>query len=50
MNSLGMTLNLFNNETFDLIWIDGAHGYPVVCSDITNAIRLAHEKYFHNVR
>ena len=27
---------------FDLIWIDGAHGYPYVCSDITNAIRLSH--------
>ena len=46
MNSLGMTLNLLDNETFDLIWIDGAHGYPVVCSDITNAIRLAHANTF----
>jgi len=36
------SLNLFQwTETkFDLIWIDGAHGYPVVCCDITNSIRL----------
>jgi predicted O-methyltransferase YrrM len=25
---------------FDLIWLDGAHGYPVACCDITNSIRL----------
>ena len=27
-------------EEQDLIWVDGAHGYPVVTSDITNSIRL----------
>lgn len=27
----------------DLIWVDGAHGYPIVASDITNAIGLMHE-------
>ena len=26
---------------FDLIWVDGAHGYPVVTTDIINALRLA---------
>lgn len=25
---------------FDLIWLDGAHGYPVASCDITNSIRL----------
>lgn len=25
---------------YDLIWVDGAHGYPVACCDITNSIRL----------
>lgn len=24
----------------DLIWVDGAHGYPVLTSDITNCLRL----------
>ena len=27
-------------EGQDLIWVDGAHGYPIVTSDITNSIRL----------
>ena len=38
-NSLELTFseNLYNQ---DLIWIDGAHGYPVVTSDITNCLRL----------
>ncbi len=40
-NSLKLTLNSLPNKKFDLIWIDGAHGYPIVCSDITNAISLA---------
>ncbi len=33
---------LFSNELpkQDLIWVDGAHGYPVVAIDITNSIRL----------
>ena len=34
-------MNPLSNKKFDLIWIDGAHGYPIVCSDITNAISLA---------
>ena len=28
------------NQKYDLIWIDGAHGYPLVCIDIINSIRL----------
>ena len=35
------SINLYkSDEKFDLIWIDGAHGYPVVCMDIINALRL----------
>ena len=36
------SLNLCNvkDEMFDLIWVDGAHGYPFVSMDIANAIRL----------
>lgn len=36
------SLNLINfgGNTFDLIWVDGAHGYPVAACDIANAIRL----------
>ncbi len=35
------SLNLINlNEKFDLIWIDGAHGYPTVCIDIINSLNL----------
>ena len=26
--------------SFDLIWVDGAHGYPIVAMDIINAVRL----------
>ena len=33
------SVNLLNHKkSYDLIWIDGAHGYPVVCIDIINAI------------
>jgi predicted O-methyltransferase YrrM len=28
------------NNKYDLIWIDGAHGYPIVCIDIINSLRL----------
>ncbi len=35
------SLNLINyKEKFDLIWIDGAHGYPIVCIDIINSLNL----------
>ena len=39
-NSLNLTITNKNIPKQDLIWVDGAHGYPVVSSDITNAIRL----------
>ena len=38
MNSINLTK--FDNKSFDFIWIDGAHGYPVVAIDIINASRL----------
>lgn len=35
------SLQLMNyEEKFDLIWIDGAHGYPMVSIDIINSLRL----------
>ena len=38
------SLKLLNNEKkYDLIWIDGAHGYPVVCIDIINSLHLIKE-------
>ena len=38
------SINLINsNEKFDLIWIDGAHGYPVVCIDIINSLKLIND-------
>lgn len=30
-------------EEFDLIWIDGAHGYPYVTIDIINSLRLINQ-------
>ena len=36
-NSVKLTLD---NSKYDLIWIDGAHGYPVVTIDIINSIKL----------
>lgn len=41
------SLELTNwQECFDLIWIDGAHGYPVVAMDFVNAYRLANKNAF----
>jgi len=35
------SLSLINDTgNYDLIWIDGAHGYPVVAIDIANSIRI----------
>ena len=35
------SINLLNsNKKYDLIWIDGAHGYPMVCIDIINSLKL----------
>ena len=39
-NSLNL---IFENNKYDLIWIDGAHGYPVVCVDIINSIKLIND-------
>ena len=36
-NSLQLT---FSDKKYDLIWIDGAHGYPVAPIDIANSLRL----------
>ena len=30
----------FCEEKFDLIWVDGAHGYPIVTADIVNSLRI----------
>ncbi len=32
-----------DEEKYDLIWVDGAHGYPVVSMDIINSYRLCSE-------
>jgi predicted O-methyltransferase YrrM len=37
MNSLQL---LYHKTKYDLIWVDGAHGYPVACIDIINSLRL----------
>ncbi len=37
LNSVRLTNS---QKKYDLIWIDGAHGYPVCCIDIINSIRL----------
>ena len=35
------SLQLINHKKkYDLIWIDGAHGYPEVCIDIINSLNL----------
>ena len=39
------SLRLYNyDKKYDLIWIDGAHGYPVVCMDIINSLKLLNPK------
>tara|TARA_B100000767_G_C19757451_1_gene533587 strand:+ start:1613 stop:2446 length:834 start_codon:yes stop_codon:yes gene_type:complete len=38
------SLKLLNQKKkYDLIWIDGAHGYPVVCIDIINSLHILKE-------
>jgi predicted O-methyltransferase YrrM len=37
MNSCGL---VFHENKYDLIWLDGAHGYPICAIDITNAVRM----------
>ena len=35
------SINLINSKKkFDIIWIDGAHGYPTVCIDIINSFNM----------
>ena len=39
------SVNLINfEETFDLIWIDGAHFDPVVTMDLINSLNLLSDK------
>jgi len=33
-------------DRFDLIWIDGAHGYPIVAMDVINSFRVANTNAF----
>jgi predicted O-methyltransferase YrrM len=40
-NSLFLTRSKELQDQFDLIWIDGAHGYPIACADIINSVSLA---------
>ena len=46
MNSLELSTsnNKININRQDLIWVDGAHGYPIVSADITNSIKLMNKK------
>jgi predicted O-methyltransferase YrrM len=41
INSL--MLSTVDERKFDLIWVDGAHGYPVVACDIVNSLRLLND-------
>ena len=35
------SLSLINSkEKYDLIWVDGSHGYPTACIDIINSLKL----------
>ncbi len=38
MNSISLANK---SSQYDLIWVDGAHGYPVVTIDLVNAYRLS---------
>ena len=44
MNSLNLSFSNKNIPRQDLIWVDGAHGYPIVSADITNSIRLMNKR------
>ena len=38
------SLKLLNHKKkYDLIWVDGAHGYPMVCIDIINSLNILKE-------
>ena len=36
-NSITLT---YKTDKFDLVWVDGSHGYPIVAMDIVNSLRL----------
>ena len=42
-NSLNIMKTEIASKEYDLIWIDGAHGYPFACADIVNSFSLAHK-------
>ena len=42
-NSLNLTTS---SQRFDLIWVDGAHGYPFIACDITNSVRMLKQDGF----
>ena len=44
MNSIELTKK--DKQKYDLIWVDGAHGYPVACIDIINSIKLLNDDGF----
>ena len=44
INSLKLSIAKNNIPEQDLIWVDGAHGYPIVSADITNSIKLMNNK------
>jgi len=35
---------IFSKEKYDLIWVDGDHGYPTVTIDIINSLRLVKKR------
>lgn len=35
-----LALSLHSGNVYDLIWVDGDHGYPVAAADIVNSLRL----------
>ena len=37
LNSLNL---VYENSKFDLIWVDGAHGYPTIAIDLINSLRM----------
>jgi len=44
INSLKLSIAKIKIPEQDLIWVDGAHGYPIVSADITNSINLMNNK------
>lgn len=37
------TCLLSSHEKYDFIWIDGAHGFPTIVSDLVNSVRLSNK-------